>query len=581
MFNNKTIRTKLLIVSITLLLLPSLIIGTAAYFSSKKNLDTTGEKSLKNGVEMALQIIDALNQKVEDGSMTIEEAQEQARIYLIGPKKADGIRELKNTVDLGEHGYFNAFNEKGIDVAHYSDEGDNSWEIKDVKGKLFVQEVIKKAQNGGGFTTYEWKLPNNPEKTGEKIVYSALDPNWGWVVAAGTYKMDFNAGANQVLSIVGVTLTISTIIGIAVIIWFTGSLSKPLRLVTKHVNRLANGDLTVEPLHIKNKDEIGILANNFNVMATNMREIIKTVEHSIQQVSASTENLNAISEETSASSQEIGGAIDEIASGTAKQAEDAEVSNKKMAELSTQIEKVEQLNEKMAVRSQAANDASQAGLAQMTSLQLKSEEANQLSHTVVEVMTRLSTRVTEIENVISVIHTISDQTNLLALNASIEAARAGEHGKGFAVVAEEVRKLAEQSSQATGDVRQTLTGIINESQQALQAIELSQNLSNEQTKAVSDTKQSFELIVDSIKEIVSSINEVDHEVQGMAIHKGEALVSIEHMAAIAQNSSASTEEIAASMEEQLRAVATIANAAEQLNEAGDELKQKISRLRLH
>ncbi|WP_442857381.1 methyl-accepting chemotaxis protein [Bacillus sp. FJAT-42315] len=196
-------------------------------------------------------------------------------------------------------------------------------------------------------------------------------------------------------------------------------------------------------------------------------------------------------------------------------------------------------------------------------------------------MTRLSTRVTEIENVISVIHTISDQTNLLALNASIEAARAGEHGKGFAVVAEEVRKLAEQSSQATGDVRQTLTGIINESQQALQAIELSQNLSNEQTKAVSDTKQSFELIVDSIKEIVSSINEVDHEVQGMAIHKGEALVSIEHMAAIAQNSSASTEEIAASMEEQLRAVATIANAAEQLNEAGDELKQKISRLRLH
>ncbi|WP_203364078.1 methyl-accepting chemotaxis protein [Bacillus sp. REN10] len=581
MFNNKTIRAKLLIVSITLLLLPSLVIGTSAYFSSKKNLDTTGEKTLKNGVEMALQIIDALNQKVEDGSMTIEEAQEQARVYLIGPKKADGIREIKNTIDLGEHGYFNAFNEQGIDVVHYSDEGDNSWDVKDANGKLFVQEVIKKAQNGGGFTIYEWKLPSNPDKTGEKIVYSALDPNWGWVVAAGTYKMDFNAGANQVLVIVAATIAIATIIGIAVIIWFTNSLSKPLHLVTQHVNRLADGDLTVEPLHIKNKDEIGALANDFNVMAANMREIISTVEHSIQQVGDSSQNLSAISEETSASSQEIGSAIDEIASGTAKQAEDAELSNKKVAHLSTQIEMVKELNEKMTTQSQAANDASQSGLAQMTSLQIKSEEANELSHTVLEVMNRLSARVKEIESIMSVIHTISDQTNLLALNASIEAARAGEHGKGFAVVAEEVRKLAEQSSEATGDVRQTLTGIMNESEQALQAIEQSQLLSDEQTKAVSDTKYSFELIVDSIHEIISSINEVNQEVQVMATHKNEVLTSIEHIAAISQQSSASTEEITASMEEQLRAIATIAEAAEQLNEAGDELKQKISKLKIH
>ncbi|WP_413789108.1 methyl-accepting chemotaxis protein [Bacillus kandeliae] len=316
-------------------------------------------------------------------------------------------------------------------------------------------------------------------------------------------------------------------------------------------------------------------------MATNIREIITTVEHSIQQASASAENLSAISEETSASSQEISSAIDEIASGTAQQAKDVEVSNKKMADLSTKIEMVEQLNEKMNVQSQAANKASQAGLAQMTSLQLKSEEANELCHTVVEVMNRLSVRVNEIESVMSVIHTISDQTNLLALNASIEAARAGEHGKGFAVVAEEVRKLAEQSSQATGDVRQTLNGIISESDQALQAIELSQSLNNEQTKAVSDTKQAFELIVDSVKEIVSSINEVDHEVQKIAVHKGEVLASIEHIAAIAQQSSASTEEITASMEEQLRAIATIAGSAEQLNEVGDELKQKISKLQIH
>ncbi|WP_404316199.1 methyl-accepting chemotaxis protein [Bacillus lumedeiriae] len=195
-------------------------------------------------------------------------------------------------------------------------------------------------------------------------------------------------------------------------------------------------------------------------------------------------------------------------------------------------------------------------------------------------MTRLSDRVKEIESVIAVIHAISDQTDLLALNASIEAARAGEHGKGFSVVAEEVRKLAEQSAKATGEVQQTLTGIIQETEKASKAIELNQTLTAEQTKAVTETEQAFQLIAASIEDIVSSIHEVGSEMKAMGSHKEEVLQSIESIAAVAEQSAASTEEVTASMEEQLRAIAAIADSAEQLNEAGEELKQKISKLRL-
>ncbi|MFK2825383.1 methyl-accepting chemotaxis protein [Bacillus sp. B190/17] len=575
-----SIRTKLLVISVALLLIPSLVIGITAFFSSKNNLNEVGETTLKNGVQMALQIIDSLNQQVENGSLTMEEAQEQARVYLIGPKNKEGIREQTSPVDLGENGYFNAFDEQGRDVAHYSDEGDDSWEVADVNGSLFVQEVIHKAQNGGGYTTYEWKIPDDPKKTGEKVVYSALDPNWGWVVAAGTYKMDFNKGANQVLVIIAITIAAATIIGLAVIILFTRSLTKPLHLVTEHANRLADGDLTVEALRIKNKDEIGTLAKGFNMMAANMREIILAVEQSIRQVGDSSQNLSAIAEETSASSEEVGSAIHEIASGAAKQAEDAEASNLKMIDFTAQMEAVQRQNEKMTEKSKAASEASQAGLEQVNSLQLKSEETNQLTQSVAEVMTRLSDRVKEIESVIAVIHAISDQTDLLALNASIEAARAGEHGKGFSVVAEEVRKLAEQSAKATGEVQQTLTGIIQETEKASKAIELNQTLTAEQTKAVTETEQAFQLIAASIEDIVSSIHEVGSEMKAMGSHKEEVLQSIESIAAVAEQSAASTEEVTASMEEQLRAIAAIADSAEQLNEAGEELKQKISKLRL-
>ncbi|KMY55322.1 hypothetical protein AC623_16405 [Bacillus sp. FJAT-27231] len=575
-----SIRTKLLVISIALLFVPSLVIGTTAFYSSKDNLNKAGETTLKNGVEMALQIIDSLNKQVENGSMTLEEAQEQARVYLIGPKNKEGIRDQQSPVDLGEHGYFNAFDQKGTDVVHYSDEGDDSWEIKDMNGKLFVQEVIHKAENGGGFTEYEWKLPNNPKQTGEKIVYSALDPNWGWVVAAGTYKMDFNKGANHVLVIIAMTIVAATIIGLVVIIGFTRSLTKPLQQLTDHVNQVAAGDLTVEKLRIKNKDEIGVLAKGFNSMASNMREIIVAVDQSAQQVSDSSQSLSAIAEETSASSEEVGSAIHEIAGGAAKQAEDAEMSNVRMIDFTKQIEAVLQQEEKMTAKSQAASEASEKGLAQVTSLQVKSEETNKLTQSVAEVMTRLSERVKEIESVLAVINAISDQTNLLALNASIEAARAGEHGKGFAVVAEEVRKLAEQSAQATGEVRQTLTGIISESEKASKAIEMNQVLAEEQAKVVTETEKAFQLIASSIEDIVLSIHEVSAGVQEMDVHKGDVLQSIENIAAVAEESAASTEEVTASMEEQLRAIAAIADSAEQLNRAGEELKQKISKLRI-
>lgn len=579
MFKLNSIRKKLMLITISLLIIPGLIIGISAFVSSKENLNKAGEEKLKNGVKMGLLIIDSLNQQVESGSLTLEEAQEQAREYLIGPKKADGIREFTNEIDLGENGYFSGYDEEGNDVIHYSDEGDNSWDVTDKNGGLFVQEQIKIGQNGGGFTTYVWTLPNS-DRLGEKISYTELDPNWGWVLAAGTYKVDFNKGANQVLIMISITLIIAIIIGSIISYLFTNSLTRPIQSLTTNVKLLAEGDLTIEKLDIRNKDEIGILSQGFNTMVGNLTALIQTMQQSILQINASSQNLSAISEETSATGEEISAGIYEIANGATKQAKDAELANNKVTAFSDQIETVRQQTENMISKSETTSNASNQGLQSVHLLRSKSEEANELTRSVAVVMDSLAEKVKNIETVMAVINEISDQTNLLALNASIEAARAGEHGKGFAVVADEVRKLAEQSSKATGEVQQTLNGIIGESNNATHAMKSNQTLSEEQMQAVIETEKTFHLIAASIEEIVSSIEGIGHGVEEMSVHRGEVLQSIESIAAVSQQAAASTEEVTVAMEEQVQAIVTVADSAEELSQAGEELELEVSKFRI-
>lgn len=122
----------------------------------------------------------------------MEEAQERVRTELIGPKQDDGTRTIDKKVDLGENGYFFVLDEKGVLIAHPSIEGQSIWEEEDENGRKFGQEMVNKGMEGGGFTYYDWPLPNDAETIAPKVTYVEQETNWGWIVAASTYMMDFN-----------------------------------------------------------------------------------------------------------------------------------------------------------------------------------------------------------------------------------------------------------------------------------------------------------------------------------------------------------------------------------------------------
>src|SRR5699024_5250278 len=168
----KSIRTKLILIALSLLIVPLFTLGTIIFYKAKGTLDEQGVKGLASSVEMTIEMIDALNDQVETAGLSLEEAQEKVKVAILGEMDEYGNRTINKNIDIGENGYLFILDQSGREIAHPTSEGTDHWDLEDSKGNKFVQEMIEKANNGGGVTRYEWHLPNDESKVEEKIVYS-------------------------------------------------------------------------------------------------------------------------------------------------------------------------------------------------------------------------------------------------------------------------------------------------------------------------------------------------------------------------------------------------------------------------
>lgn len=572
----RSIQGKLIIVSMALLIVPSLIIGIVSYGKAKDGMEGLGEQVIQNSVESTLQLIELANESVEKGDIPLEVAQERVREALLGPKDSEGKRPINYPGNLGEYGYIYVLDDKGTLTTHPTREGDNLWDDQDSSGKYFIRDVTERALEGGGFTEYEFTLPGQ-DVLADKIIYSAKDPHWGWIVASGTYMQDFNKEANSLLLVIGLTLLGAIIIGTVIVIFVSRHLALPVKNLSKRVHEVAQGNLTVEIENLQRSDEIGQLNTGFNEMVDQLKTLITDVEEAIVEIQSTSSNLTAVAEETNAYGDEIVKAINEVSRGAVKQASDAEDTNRTAIAFAQQIVELHDKNELMLDASQKMKQSNEEGLVNLNSLKHKSQESSALINSVQTVFNSLIVKVREIEGIVGTINEISDQTNLLALNASIEAARAGEHGKGFAVVAEEVRKLADQTSVATDLVRTTLRGIESETNLVNDEMQKTSTIVREQNNSVSMMESSFNEIEASVGEIIVNIGEMTAGVEYLNSSKEDIMQSIESIALISEKNAASSEEVTASVDEQQRAIQLVSESSNDLTDEITALQESIQR----
>lgn len=568
----QSLRTKLIILCLFILLVPTIFIGVSTYGVTKNKLDEAGKEELKHNVKLVIAMINLMNEQVEAGNLTLEEAQEKVRRELLGEKNAEKVRPLKKEYTVGETGYPFAVSKDAMTVMNAANEGQDLTNVKTEDGIMIGKAIVETGAKGGGYLTYKWKVPGTNE-VGTKVSYVELEPHWGWIVGTGAYLTEFNSGAKQVLYLVLLVAVISVILGTILAWYFSTRFTKPIMLIAGNLNRVAQGDFTVEEVRIKSQDEVGELAKDFNNMIENMRHLISEVNLSAQQVATSSKELTASAEQTSKATEQITFAIQESASGAEEQQIALQKTTRSLEEISAGMQRIA---ESFSTISESSVDTTETARLGGIVVQKTVTQMNSINKSVNEsdaVIKLLDKRTKEIEEMLRVITDISAQTNLLALNAAIEAARAGEHGRGFSVVAEEVRKLADQSNHSSSHISKLIEEIHKDMEQSIQTMGKVKEEVESGIEIANETEQKFNEIFISTGQISQQIEELASIAQQISANVQEISASGENVTSIAQQASENSQSIAASAEEQLASMEEVTALATNLSKMAEELQK--------
>lgn len=382
----------------------------------------------------------------------------------------------------------------------------------------------------------------------------------------------------RILTVGLIALAILLSIAIAVVI--SRSIARPVGKMTAALTEIADGNLAIEPVIIRNKDEIGEMATAFNSMSKDLRAIITNANESAVQLAVQAEELSASSEESLAASEMVAEISEKNLFGSESQVAIVNETVLAMGEVVTSINRITEDNEAMLLSSEDVAQLVEEGASLMEDVNGQMTVISSAIGQSAEIMNGMANYSEEIRRVTSLITDIAEQTNLLALNAAIEAARAGEHGKGFAVVAEEVRKLAEQSKRSAGEIGNMIDRMSGNVAQAVSSTEDGNRRVEEGLVVTERTRSVFNRIEQAASDVGEKVTAVSAAIEQIRTMTDEVSSGSSKVQELAMESSAAAQSTSAATEQQLAANEEISSSAQVLAELSEKLQNDMGQFKV-